>query len=86
MQKTQKRRFCPGEWGVGLKEPTLDIFLLLGYKTLAEMHFGPCYLGSKGLHQSKKKKLRRGGNFWEAQDGPKFDFWAAYPPLFGQTC
>ena len=33
------------------------------------MHFGPCYLGSKGLEQAcNKLKLKHGdgGSFWEA--------------------
>ena len=35
-------------------------FLLIGFKTLEEMHFGPCYLGSKGLQNSEKRSLTEG--------------------------
>ena len=50
MKKSQKNSESPlGGWGVGSKEPTQTCLLLLDYNALAEMLFGPCYLGSKRL-------------------------------------
>ena len=60
-KKTQNHKNAEsplGGWGVGSKEPTQTYFLLLDYNVLAERPFGPCYLGSKGLQNSKEKKPR----------------------------
>ena len=65
MQKSQNARSPLGGWGVGLKEPTRNCFLLLGYNDLAEMLFGPCYLGYKGLHNKRKRILAEGGTSWK---------------------
>ena len=54
VQKSQNAGSPLGGWGVSLKEPTRNFFLLLGYNALAEKLFVPCYLGSKGLQNTKK--------------------------------
>ena len=49
------------------------------------MHFGPCYLGSKGLQQAcnkLKSKHDGGGSFWEALVHPRVGKWAESPSFF----
>ena len=49
------------------------------------IHFGPCYLGSKGLQQAcNKLELNHGGggSFWEALIRPRVRNWAESPSLF----
>ena len=49
------------------------------------MHFGPCYLGSKGLQQACNKlelKHSGGGSFQEAPVRPRVGNWADPPSIF----
>ena len=49
------------------------------------MHFGPFYLGSKGLQQACNKiksKHGGGGSFQEALVRPRVGKWAESPSLF----
>ena len=49
------------------------------------MHFGPFYLGSKGLQQACNKlelKHNGGGSFWEALVRPRVEKWEESPSLF----
>ena len=45
------------------------------------MHFGPCYLGSKGLQQARIKQ-GGGGSFREALIRPRVGTLAESPSLF----
>ena len=65
VQKTTKRKIPLGGRGVRSKEPTRNCFLLLGYNALAETLFGPCYLGSKGLQNTKKMSPAERGTSWK---------------------
>ena len=49
------------------------------------MHFGPCYLGTKGLQQAcnkLKSKHGGGGSFREALVRPRVGKWVESPSLF----
>ena len=49
------------------------------------MHFGSCYLGSKGLQQACNKlelKHSGGGSFQEAPVRPRVGNWADPPSIF----
>ena len=75
IRKSQKNAESPlGGWGVGSKEPTQTCFLLLGYNALAEMLFGPCYLGSKGLQNIRKRSPAKGEASWKLQMADKLVF------------
>ena len=75
--KITKTQIPPGGWGVGLKEPTQTCFLLLGYNALVEMLFGLCYLGSKGLQNTKKRNAVEGRASWK--------LWMSKKCVFGQS-
>ena len=79
-----------GGWWIGSKEPIRkDLFFLLAaiynINKLKLMHFGPCYLGSKGLQQAcNKLELKHSGgeSFREALVRPRVGNWVEYPSLF----
>ena len=89
-QKSKKMAPTQIPLGGMVKEPIRkDLFFLLAaiynINKLKLMHFGPCYLGSKGLQQACNKlelKHSGGGSFREALVHPRVENWAESPSLF----
>ena len=68
-----------------LKGPFILLAAIYNIRKLKLMHFGPCYLGSKGLQQACNKlelKHSGGGSFWEALVRPRVGKWAESPYIF----
>ena len=64
--KSQKMQNPPWEDGELARKSLLKLaFLLLDYNALAEMPFGPCYLGSKGLQNISKRSPAKGEASWK---------------------
>ena len=55
----------PRGMGTGLYRAYSNLLLLIGYNASAEMDFGPCYLGSKGLQHTRKISPAKGKASWE---------------------
>ena len=92
-KKWHRHKSPQGGWWIGSKEPIQKDFLFLleeieNINKFKLMHFGPCYLGSKGLQQACNKlnsKHNGGGSFWEALVHPRVGKWAESPSLFVRT-
>ena len=57
--------------GTGLYRAYSNLLLLIGYNASAEMLFGPCYLGPKGLQNTRKRSPAKGKDTWELQMSKK---------------
>ena len=56
-----------GGMGSGLERAYSNLLLLISYNASAEMLFGPCYLGSKGLQNIRKRSPAKGEASWKLQ-------------------
>ena len=72
--KSQKRIIPPRGMGSGLERAYSNLLLLIGYNASTEMLFGPCYLGSKGLQNIKKRSPAKGEASWKLQMAHKLVF------------
>ena len=79
-RKITKTQNPPGGMGSWLERAYSNFLLLLGYNPLAEMLFGPCYLGSKGLQNIRKRSLAKGEASWKLRMAHKLVF--GQPILF----
>ena len=66
----------------GLYRAYSNLLLLIGYNASAEMLFGPCYLGSKGLQHAKEIGPAKGKASWELRMFKKAIFRVEFPSLF----
>ena len=67
------------------KDPLFLLVAIYNINKLKLMHFGHCYMRSKGLQQAcnkLKSKHGGGGSFREALVRPRVGNWAESPSLF----
>ena len=73
-RKMTQTQIPPRGMGTKLYRAYSNLLLLIGYNASAEMLFGPCYLGSKGLQNTRKISPAKGKASWELQMSKKAIF------------
>ena len=68
--------------GTGLYRAYSNLLLLIGYNASADMLFGPCYLGFKGLQHAKELGPAKGKASWELRMFEKANFGQSFLLFF----